>query len=108
MTTITTNYNYTRTNLKYMPYAQASVRIYDNGDIVFQSYSTDVIIYNAQDKTLTCTGTYSQTTRKQIGKFLREYFPNFSYYDMKSAYENDYEICIVDLCKISLLTGEIL
>lgn len=31
-----------------------------------------------------CTGTYSQTTRKQIGWFLKEYMPHLNYFDMKS------------------------
>ena len=30
-----------------------------------------------------CTGTYSPTTRKQIGWFLKEYFPQLNYFDMK-------------------------
>lgn len=34
--------------------------------------------------TVECTGTYSQTTRKQIGWFLNEYLPGISYSNMKA------------------------
>lgn len=43
----------------------------DENGIRFVSYSTTVIVVDA-DGWLTCTGTYSQTTRRQIGWFMRE------------------------------------
>lgn len=72
--------------------ANCCVRVYENGDICFQSYATDVLYYVNATGFLYCTGTYSQTTRKQIGWFLKEYFPNFSYHDAKAAYESDCKI----------------
>jgi hypothetical protein len=59
-----------KTNLKSMPYAQATVIITD--EIVLRSYQTDVIIVTA-DGWLVCTGTYSATTRRHIGAFVKEY-----------------------------------
>ena len=62
------------------------------------SYSTDVCgIYLDEDDDewhVYCTGTYSTTTRKQIGWFARElcyaYAPcNLSYYGFKTTYESD-------------------
>lgn len=74
--------------LKLMPNAQCGVRFDGKGGIDFISYTTLVITIDPQGW-LTCTGTYSQTTRKQIGKFLSEYAPNLSYYDVKNCYENN-------------------
>lgn len=65
--------------------SQCHVEI-ENGKTVFVSYSTAVIfiITRAGKRFVECTGTYSQTTRKQMGWFLKEYLPEFSYYDMKN------------------------
>lgn len=74
-----------RTNLKNHPYAQCHVEI--NGDtIYFVSYSTAVIFIVDRNghRFVECTGTYSATTRKQIGYFLKEYAPDLCYYDMKN------------------------
>lgn len=70
--------------------AQCHVSIEDNGIINFISYTTLVIQAVPSDfggYVLYCTGTYSQTTRKQIGWFLKEYFGDVSYYDMKRCAE---------------------
>jgi len=78
---------YVDEKLDAMPYAQAGVRFRKyNGavEMVLVSYLTDVIIVRAG--LLACTGTYSATTRKHIGAFMREYF-GASYYDAKKAYE---------------------
>ena len=84
-----------KTNLKSMPYAQATVIITD--EIVLRSYQTDVIIVTA-DGWLSCTGTYSQTTRKHIGAFMREY--NFgTYQTAKTLYEMG--------LKMNVYTGEV-
>ena len=72
-------------NLRNHPYAQCHVEI--NGDTTcFVSYSTAVIfIINRNGRRFVeCTGTYSATTRKQIGYFLKEYAPDLCYYDMKN------------------------
>ena len=84
--------------LKNHPYAQCSVRVYDDGSIIFTSYNTDVI-YIDEDGWLYVTGLYSATTRKQIGYFLKEYLPAFSYQDIKDLYFNDW--------LLNIYTGEI-
>jgi len=60
--------------------------------IEFWSYSTMVIRATnilGGVWSLNCTGTYSQTTRRQIGWFLKEYFGELDYYDMKLNAENE-------------------
>ena len=89
--------------LARMPYAQAHVEIDDNGNIHLFSYLTLVIELTA-DGWLTCTGTYSATTRKHIGAFMREYvkWPNGEYGDYftaKNAYNGNYSL--------NIYTGEI-
>ena len=71
-----------------MPYAQCGVNIHKDGRIDFISYTTLVITIDA-DGWLEITGTYSQTTRKQIGRFLHEYVPNLCYQDVKMFYEQE-------------------
>lgn len=65
--------------------AQCHVVI-DKEGIHFISYTTRVIsiVRKAGERLVECTGTYSATTRKQIGWFLKEYAPDLSYYDMKA------------------------
>ena len=84
-----------KTNLKSMPYAQATVIITD--EIVLRSYQTDVIIVSA-DGWLVCTGTYSATTRRHIGAFMREY----GYGDYQLA-----KMLYKDGMKMNVHTGEI-
>ena len=84
---------FTTSKLINHPYAQAYIRLYDSGKIVFISYSTPVIIVSA-DGWMRCTGTYSQTTRKQIGWFLRERFPGLNYYTAKLLYTDNMEMNI--------------
>lgn len=87
----------TKRPLKNMPYAQASVILSGKNDITLRSYKTDVIIIS--DGWMTCTGTYSQTTRKHISAFMKEF--NFgSYFLAKSLYINKE--------KMNIYTGEIL
>lgn len=54
----------------------------DSGQLALVSYTT-VVCYTKNGK-LYCTGLYSATTRKHIGWFLREFLPQFSYYDVKA------------------------
>lgn len=73
--------------LKNHPYCNCYV-LKDDDIIKLVSYITEVIIAvrnpkNKNEWFLKCTGTYSQTTRKQISWFLREYFPKIDYFDMK-------------------------
>lgn len=59
--------------------------------IIFISYITPVIYAEELPRDMEelygfriyCSGTYSPTTRKQIGYFLKEYFSDLNYYDMK-------------------------
>ena len=72
-------------NLKYAPYAQCHV-IIESDRVIFISYTTPVIFLDKDEsgsRRIECTGTYSPTTRKQIGKFLKEYAPDLCYADMK-------------------------
>ena len=89
--------------LSEMPFAQAHVEIDDAGNTYLFSYYTLVIELTA-DKWLTCTGTYSQTTRRHIGAFMREYveWPNGErgdYYSAKSCFENH--------LRMNIETGEV-
>lgn len=70
--------------LKDHKYAQCHVE-QDNSKTVFVSYSTPVIFIIKENgrRWVECTGTYSQTTRKQIGFFLKEYAPDLNYHDIK-------------------------
>ena len=65
--------------LKFMPYAQAQVRILDNGEIALCSY--DTMVATISDKGwLYIRGLYSATTRKHLKAFCKEYcgFDTFS------------------------------
>jgi hypothetical protein len=85
-----------KSTLKSMPYAQATV-ISTKDSVILRSYSTDVVIIS--NGWMTCTGTYSQTTRKHISAFMREY--NFGdYFLAKKLY--------TDNLKMNIYTGEIL
>lgn len=89
--------------LSRMPYAQAHVEIDDEGNTYLFSYVTMVVEITA-DGWLTCTGTYSQTTRRHIGAFMREYveWPNGErgdYFTAKNAYLGNY--------RYNVKTGEV-
>lgn len=77
--------------------AQAKVRIDENGAITLVSYTTDVVTIDPHGW-LTCSGTYSATTRKHIGWFMREY-TRFTYHTAKQCYE--------DKVTINIYTGEV-
>lgn len=79
--------------LKYMPNAQCGVIRSADGTIHFISYTTRVCSIDPEGW-LECTGTYTPTTRKQIGRFLSEYAPNLCYQDAKFCYENSVRINI--------------
>lgn len=79
-------------------YSQCHVEIAPNGEISFFSYVTLVCRIDAEGW-LECTGTYSQTTRKQIGWFLKEYAPEMTYQMVKQAY--------IDNMAININTGEV-
>jgi len=74
------------TRLSHHAGCQCKVKTYSDGVIDFISYTTLVIRATPvgdDNYELECTGTYSPTTRKQIGYFLKEYFGELTYYDMK-------------------------
>lgn len=83
--------------LEKMPYAQAGV-IFDANGTHLISYTTLVCTIDTEGW-LSCTGTYSQTTRKHISAFMREFAPWLSYYDAKACYEQGH--------KLNIRTGEI-
>ena len=89
---------YTTKKLNDHPYAQASIRHYDNGEIVCISYATAVVLIDG-DGWLSCTGTYSATTRKHIGYFLKELQLPLCYQTAKMLYE--------DNMKMNIYTGEV-
>lgn len=67
--------------------ANCFIKKYEDGSMVLQSYHTDVVLFHKPTGYLYCSGTFSQTTRKHIGWFLREYFSHcsVSYHDMKKC-----------------------
>lgn len=87
-------------NLASAPYAQCEVGItqIDRPDfplcalIVLKSYDTYVagIVLDHNYSYLFITGTYSQTTRKQLSQFAREFVPKYGYQGYKYIYEKEY------------------
>lgn len=72
-------------------YAQAQENYFDDGTVQLQSYSTIIIEINPEGW-LHCTGTYSMTTIKHIGWFMRE--RGLSYQLAKALYLNNDEFNI--------------
>lgn len=68
--------------LKYCPYGSAGVMFGADGSISLYSYTTRIITID-NDGWMDCTGTYSATTRKHIGAFLKEYGNGFGYQTAK-------------------------
>lgn len=82
-------------------YAQAKIITLNNGTIILQSYNT-IVASVTEDGWLECNGTYSRTTIKHIGWFMRIVKAQFGYgdyYTAKSAYERGE--------MVNLLTGEV-
>ena len=79
-------------------YSQCYVSIDPKVGIHFYSYRTLVITID-NEGWLTCYGLYSQTTRKQIGWFMREYCSPLTFHDAKRCYFEDMQI--------NIYTGEI-
>ena len=73
-------------------YAQAKERIFTDGTVQLVSYNT-VVIEITPEGWLTCTGTYSMTTIKHIGWFMRE--RGFSYYLAKQMWLDNKEFNII-------------
>ena len=83
---------YVNKRLDKMPSAQAGI-IFNAGGTHLISYTTLVCTITPEGW-LSCTGTYSATTRKHIGAFMREFAPHMSYYDAKACYEKGHEVNI--------------
>ena len=77
--------------LSAMPYAQAHVEINENSDICLFSYVT-LVAWIDRDGWCGCTGTYSQTTRKHISAFAKEYAAPLDYYSFKQAHAGGYVV----------------
>ena len=73
--------------LSAMPYAQATVYTFDNGAISLISYTTSVA-HISNNGWLTIHGLYSQTTRRHISAFVKEY-ANLSYDTAKMLYNDN-------------------
>lgn len=89
---------FTTNKLSAMPYAQATVCKFDNGDIILVSYVTKVASIDAEGW-LVINGLYSATTRKHIGAFMREYVPGGTYQLAKQLY--------TDGMMYNIYTGEV-
>lgn len=63
---------------------------------VLRSYTTDVVLVRETSTTweLTCYGTYSQTTRRQIGWFLKDIGSPFTYFDAKKSFSKSVDIIV--------------
>lgn len=85
----------TITRLQQMPYSQAHIRNYPNGDRSLISYVTEVA--TIKDNWLKINGLYSATTRRHISAFMKEL--GYSYAVAKSIYLLN--------AKFNLITGEI-
>ena len=70
--------------LAKMPYAQAHVNRFDNGEITLVSYTTTVAAID-HDGWLTVYGLYSNTTRRHLSAFAAECCGT-SYYTLKTCY----------------------
>ena len=73
--------------LSAMPYAQAHVRICDDRSVFLFSYET-MVAEISPDGWLRIYGLFSQTTRRHIAAFVREY-ANCDYQTARTIYEDD-------------------
>ena len=84
--------------LSAMPYAQAHIRVLDDGAVQLFSYTTLVASVD-RDGWLSVYGLYSMTTRKHIGAFVREYAAPLTFQNAK--------MCYTDKVRINCYTGEV-
>lgn len=82
--------------LKAMPYAQAHVEINDTNVYLFSYYT---LVAKIEGNKLEVMGLYSQTIRKHIGAFVKEYAGGISYQTAKQLYQ--------DHKTMDVLTGEV-
>lgn len=81
--------------LKYCPYGSAVVVYECDGGISLYSYTTRISTID-KDGWMDCTGTYSVTTRKHIGAFLKEYGNGVTYQTAKELARTGNKININD------------
>lgn len=74
--------------LKRHQYSQCEVLSNSVGDMVFRSYTTD-ILFITRDGYVFCTGLYSKTTRRQLSWFLSEYYTGLDYHGVANMYYNN-------------------
>ena len=77
---------YIKKNLSAHPSCKCHVELTPDRKIIrFISYTTLVIQVEINNglREFECMGTFSQTTKKQIGWFLKEYFPDINSYMME-------------------------
>ena len=86
---------YITKRLERMPYAQAGVIIHDNGRIDLMSYDTLAASIDPEGY-LTVECLCSNTTRRHVSTFLREYAPNISYYTAKTLLQTGDAMHIVN------------
>lgn len=77
--------------LKYRPAGQCGVMVDEYGGIHLISYTTHVATIDPQGW-LSINGLYSNTTRRHIGYFLREYAPLVPFTTAKKCYEKGQSI----------------
>lgn len=90
--------------LKYIPYGQATIIDYENGNVLLRSY--DTIVAEIKDGNVYCYGLYSRTTIKHLSAFAKEF--GFEYSDLKKCYKDKCTYYIKEKLFVSLVTGEIL
>ena len=88
----------TEKKLETMPYAQAMI-VETLESISLISYVTEVLRIDKATGWIVCFGTYSQTTRKHISAFCKEFGCGLNYYLMKDIYAKH--------MKYNIYTGEI-
>ena len=72
--------------LSKIPYANAYVKIDNDGTTTLVSYVTPVVAIGA-DGWIKCNGLYSMTTRRHISRFMDEYTDK-DFYFAKKLYED--------------------
>ena len=78
-------------SLRGHEHANAKVVFTDDGVLKLYSYDTEIISVDTDstgNRQVTCTGLYSMTTRKHISWFLREYFPDITYNQVRDMDKN--------------------
>lgn len=82
--------------LSAMPYAQAHTEIDECGNVNLFSYVTrvaEITVDKKGNRWLTVNGLYSQTTRKHISAFVKEYC-GIGYSLAKQIYQDGYRLCL--------------